>query len=149
MKAEQRPSGLSQPIEIPEWEYKFIVMDFMVRLPRTKSSHDVSWVIIGRLNEPTLIFFFYQQEIFNRKIIKMYTKEIDGWHGVPVAIASDKNASFKFRFQKEFSNVFRNKIEYEHHLGHVDQRTDRRIIQTIKLMLSACALDFKGSWTNH
>ena len=57
MKAEQRPSGLSQPIEIPEWEYKFIVMDFVVRLPRTKSSHDVSWVIIGRLNEPTHIFF--------------------------------------------------------------------------------------------
>lgn len=135
MKAEQRPSGLSQPIEIPEWEYKFIVMDFVVRLPRTKSSHDVSWVIIGRLNESTHIS--YQQEIFNRKIIKMYTKEIDGWHGVPVAIASDRDASFKFRFQKEFSNVFRNKIECEHHLGPVDQRTDRRIMHTIELTLSA------------
>nr|GEX95435.1 hypothetical protein [Tanacetum cinerariifolium] len=41
VKAEhQRPSGLLQQPEIPEWKWYKITMDFITKLPKTKSGHD-------------------------------------------------------------------------------------------------------------
>ncbi|GJW98357.1 putative reverse transcriptase domain-containing protein, partial [Tanacetum coccineum] len=39
----QRPSGLLQQPEIPEWKWDNITMDFITRLPRSKSRHDTIW----------------------------------------------------------------------------------------------------------
>ena len=52
VKAEhQRPSGLLQPLEIPEWKSEHLTMDFVVRLPRKKTNHDAIWIIINRLTK--------------------------------------------------------------------------------------------------
>ncbi|GJT56565.1 putative reverse transcriptase domain-containing protein [Tanacetum coccineum] len=48
VKAEhQRPSGLLQQPEIPEWKWDNITMDFIMKLPRTKSGHDTIWKALG------------------------------------------------------------------------------------------------------
>ncbi|GKD63797.1 putative reverse transcriptase domain-containing protein, partial [Tanacetum coccineum] len=52
VKAEhQRPSGLLQQPEIPEWKWKRISMDFITKLPRTDSGHDLIWVIVDKLTK--------------------------------------------------------------------------------------------------
>ncbi|GKE26974.1 putative reverse transcriptase domain-containing protein, partial [Tanacetum coccineum] len=44
VKAEhQRPLGLLQQPEIPEWKWDKITMDFITKLPKTKSGHDTIW----------------------------------------------------------------------------------------------------------
>ncbi|GKF09665.1 hypothetical protein Tco_0043889, partial [Tanacetum coccineum] len=40
----QRPSGLLQP-EIPEWKWENITMDFITKLPRTRSHRRLKEVI--------------------------------------------------------------------------------------------------------
>ncbi|GKA25387.1 putative reverse transcriptase domain-containing protein, partial [Tanacetum coccineum] len=46
VKAEhQRPSGLLQQPEIPVLKWEGIAMDFVTKLPRTSSGHDIIWVI--------------------------------------------------------------------------------------------------------
>nr|GEU73061.1 hypothetical protein [Tanacetum cinerariifolium] len=42
-----RPSGLLQQPEIPEWKWEGIVMDFVTKLPRTSSGHDTIGVEVG------------------------------------------------------------------------------------------------------
>ncbi|GJR73625.1 putative reverse transcriptase domain-containing protein [Tanacetum coccineum] len=44
MKAEhQRPLGLLQQHEIPEWKWDKITMDLITKLPRSRSGHDAIW----------------------------------------------------------------------------------------------------------
>jgi len=52
VKAEhQRPSGLMQKIEIPQWKWEEITMDFVVGLPKTQRGHDAIWVVVDRLTK--------------------------------------------------------------------------------------------------
>ncbi|GJW14299.1 putative nucleotidyltransferase, ribonuclease H [Tanacetum coccineum] len=52
VKAEhQRPSGLLQQPEIPEWKWENITMDFITKLPRTRNGHDAIWVVVDRLTK--------------------------------------------------------------------------------------------------
>ena len=52
VKAEhQVPSGLLQPIKIPEWKWNRIIMDFMVGLLVTGRKHDSVWVVVDRLTK--------------------------------------------------------------------------------------------------
>ena len=45
------PSGPLQPLNIPEWKWESIAMDFVVGLPRTLAGHDSIWVIIDKLTK--------------------------------------------------------------------------------------------------
>lgn len=47
----QRPAGLMQQLEIPQWKWEHITMDFLIGLPRTQKMHDAVWVIVDRLTK--------------------------------------------------------------------------------------------------
>ncbi|GAU51584.1 hypothetical protein TSUD_414280 [Trifolium subterraneum] len=47
----QKPSGLLQPLLIPEWKWDNIAMDFVGGLPKTAKGNEVIWVVVDRLNE--------------------------------------------------------------------------------------------------
>ena len=47
----QRPAGKLQSLDIPEWKWEKITMDFIVGLPRTSKGYDSIWVIVDRLTK--------------------------------------------------------------------------------------------------
>ncbi|GKE30424.1 putative reverse transcriptase domain-containing protein, partial [Tanacetum coccineum] len=49
--------------EIPEWKWDNITMDFIMKLPRTRSGYDVIWVIVDRLTK--LAYFLAIREDYN------------------------------------------------------------------------------------
>lgn len=52
IKAEhQRPAGELQPLEIPQWKWENISMDFSIGLLRTQVGHDAIWVIVDILTK--------------------------------------------------------------------------------------------------
>ncbi|XP_075473834.1 uncharacterized protein LOC142504875 [Primulina tabacum] len=50
VKAEhQRPGGLLQPLEIPEWKWEHISMDFVVGLPKSRQGQDGIWITVDKV----------------------------------------------------------------------------------------------------
>ncbi|GKA59205.1 putative nucleotidyltransferase, ribonuclease H [Tanacetum coccineum] len=97
VKAEhQRPSGLLQQPEIPEWKWDKITMDFITKLPRSKSGHDTIWVIVDRLTK-SAHFLAIREDYSTEKLAKIYIDEIVARHGVPVSIISDRDGRFTSR----------------------------------------------------
>ncbi|TYK23436.1 pol protein [Cucumis melo var. makuwa] len=47
----QRPTGLLQPLSVPEWKWENVSMDFITGLPRTLRGFIVIWVVVDRLTK--------------------------------------------------------------------------------------------------
>nr|GEU82944.1 hypothetical protein [Tanacetum cinerariifolium] len=98
VKAEhQKPSGLLQQPEIPEWKWEKITMDFVSGLPRTPCGYDSIWVIVDRLTK-SVHFLLMKKTDSIEKLAQLYLKEIVCRHGVPVLIISDRDNLFTSRF---------------------------------------------------
>nr|GEZ51727.1 retrotransposon protein, putative, Ty3-gypsy subclass [Tanacetum cinerariifolium] len=80
VKAEhQKPSGLLQQPEIPEWKWEKITMDFINKLPRTHSGHDSIWVIVDRLTK-SAYFLAVRKDYKREKLARLYINEIIARH---------------------------------------------------------------------
>ncbi|GJZ51261.1 putative reverse transcriptase domain-containing protein [Tanacetum coccineum] len=94
VKAEhQRPSGLLQHPEIPEWKWERIEMDFVMKLPRTSSGHDIIWVIVDRLTK--FAYFLPMRGDYKMdRLVRLYLNEIVARNDVPISIISDRDSRF-------------------------------------------------------
>ena len=98
VKAEHKvPSGLLQPIRIPEWKWNQITMDFVVGLPLIGRKHDLVWVVVDRLTRSTHSLPVRTDYLLN-KMAELYIKEIVRLHGIPKSIISDRDPRFISRF---------------------------------------------------
>ncbi|GJY06995.1 putative reverse transcriptase domain-containing protein, partial [Tanacetum coccineum] len=92
VKAEhQRPLSLLQQLEIPKWKWENITMDFIIKLPRTRSGNDAIWVVVDRLTK-SAHFLAICEDYSTNKLARLYTDEIVTRHGVTVSIISDRDA---------------------------------------------------------
>ena len=98
MKAEhQKPSSLLQPLEIPEWKWEHITMNFVLGLPHIQKSHDAVWVIVDRLIKSTHLLPTNMRYTL-KKLAQLYMDEIVRLHGIPTSIISNRDPRFVSRF---------------------------------------------------
>ncbi|KAD5317986.1 hypothetical protein E3N88_17932 [Mikania micrantha] len=129
VKAEhQKPYGYVQPLELPEWKWEHITVDFITKLPRTAKRHDTIWVIVDRLTK-SAHFLPIKETYTSERLSELFVKEIVTRHGVPVTIVSDRDTSTAYHPQTDGQS--------------------ERTIQTLEDMLRACIIDFGGSWGDH
>ena len=94
VKAEhQKPMGLLQPLNIPEWKWEEIAMDFVVGLPVAPGGYDSVWVIIDRLTK-SAHFIPVKTRYTAADYAELFVKEIVRLHGVPISIVSDRGPQF-------------------------------------------------------
>ncbi|GJR73921.1 putative reverse transcriptase domain-containing protein [Tanacetum coccineum] len=111
VKAEhQRPSGLLQQPEIPEWKSEGIAMDFVTKLPRTSSRHDTIWVIVDRLTK-SVHFLPMCEDYKMDRLARLYLNEIVVRHGVPVSIISDRDSWFTSRFWQSMQETLGTRLD--------------------------------------
>ena len=93
----QKPAGLLQPLEVVEWKWEHITMDFVTYFPWTQRRHDVVWVIVDRLTKSTH-FLAVRMTFTLEELCRLYIREIVWLHGVPVSIVSDRDPKFTTQF---------------------------------------------------
>nr|GEY82449.1 retrotransposon protein, putative, Ty3-gypsy subclass [Tanacetum cinerariifolium] len=127
-KAEhQRPSGLLQQHEIPEWKWEGIAIDFVTKLPRTSSRHDTIWVIVDRLTKSAYFLPMHEDYKMDR-LARLYLNEIVARHGVSISIIS--NCDSRFTSRKCRSSIMWAKVGEGHLIGpELVQDTTKKISQ--------------------
>ncbi|KAD5960567.1 hypothetical protein E3N88_12039 [Mikania micrantha] len=90
-----------QPLEVPEWKWEHITMNFITKLPRTAKRHDTMWVIVDRLTK-SAHFLPIREMYMPERLSELLVKEIVTRHGVPISIVSDQDTRFTSRFWKQF-----------------------------------------------
>nr|GEW00481.1 putative reverse transcriptase domain-containing protein [Tanacetum cinerariifolium] len=125
-----------------------ITMDFVSGLPRTPSGYDLIWVIVDRLTK-SAHFLPMKKTDSIEKLDQQYLKESICRHGVPVSIILDRDSLFTSRFWKTLQESLGTQLNLStaYHPEMDGQR--ERMIQTLKDMLRACAIDFGNSWDQH
>ncbi|GKA30763.1 putative reverse transcriptase domain-containing protein [Tanacetum coccineum] len=137
VKAEhQKPSGLLQQPEIPEWKWEEIAMDFVTKLPRTSSGHDKIWVIMDRLTK-SAHFLPMCEDYKMERLARLYLNEIVARHGVPISIISDCNSRFTSRFWQSIQEALGTRLDMSTNYHPQTDGQSECTIQTLEYMLRA------------
>jgi hypothetical protein len=112
IKAEhQRPAGLLQPLQIPQWKWEEIGMDFIVGLPRTRAGYDSIWVVVDRLTKAT--HFIPVKTTYNSAVLaELYMSRIVCLHGIPKKIISDRGTQFTSHFWQQLHEALGTHLKF-------------------------------------
>ena len=144
----QRPAGTLQPLEIPEWKWEQITMDFVSGLPKSPTNHDSIWVIVDRLTK-TAHFIPILMTYSMDRLAELYVQHIVRLHGVPKSIVSDRDTRFTSKFWKSLQDALGTRLKFSSVFHPQTDGQSERTIQILEDMLRACAIDFPGSWEKY
>ncbi|GKA07378.1 putative reverse transcriptase domain-containing protein [Tanacetum coccineum] len=118
----QKPSGLLVQLEIPEWKWEKITMDFITKLSKTANGYDTIWVIVDCLTK-SAHFLPMRETDPMEKFTSLF------WQALHKALGTRLDMSMAYHPQTDGQS--------------------QRTIQTLEDMLRACVLDFGKSWDRH
>ena len=84
---------LSHNIELTEWKWEMINMDFITSLTRSCMQHDYIWVIVDRMKKSTY-FLPVSTTHSTEDYAKWYIQEVVRLHGVPISTILDRGVQF-------------------------------------------------------
>jgi hypothetical protein len=141
----QRPAGLLQPLQISEWKYNEIGMDFIVGLPRTRTGYDSIWLVVDRLTKAA--HFIPVKTTYNNAVLaELYMAQIVCLHGVPKKIVSDRGTQFTSHFWQQLHEALGTHLNFSSTYHPQTDGQIERTNQILKDMLRACALQDKIGW---
>ncbi|GJY01639.1 putative reverse transcriptase domain-containing protein [Tanacetum coccineum] len=142
VKAEhQRPSGLLVQLEIPQWKWNNITMDFVTKLPKSSQGYDTIWVIVDRLSK-SAIFTPMRETNSMEKLGSMYLKEVVARHRIPVSIICDRDPRLASNFERSLQKTLGTNLDMSTLYHPQTDGQSERTIQNLEDMLHACVIDF-------
>jgi hypothetical protein len=145
VKAEhQRPAGLLQPLQVPEWKWEEIAMNFIVCWLRTQSGYDSIWVVVDRLTK-VAHFIPVKTTYSGPQLIELYMSRIVCLHGVLKKIVSDRGTQFTLMFWERLHETLDTQLRFSSaYHPQIDGQTER-VNQILEDMLRVCALQYGRS----
>ncbi|XP_074297160.1 uncharacterized protein LOC141627849 [Silene latifolia] len=141
----KRPQGKVQALEVAEWTWESISMDFIVGLPRSKKGNNMIWVIVDRLTKPA--HFIPMKDTWSKaELAKAYRKNVLKLYGIPKDIVSDRDSRFISKFWQEMQESLGTKLKMSTVFYHVADGQTELTIHMLEDMHKPCILEFGGSW---
>lgn len=126
----QQPYIELQQLEIPEWKWDKIMMDFVTKLPKTSRGNNLIQVILDQFTKSTH-FLATKENQKLEKHEKMYVEEIITQHGMPLSMILDRDSQFTSRFQPKLQEELGTRV----HLSTAyHPQTDAQNDRTIKTL---------------
>ena len=144
----QKPAGLMQPLEVPEWKWDSISMDFVTGLPNTVKGYDSIWVIVDRLTK-SAHFIPINITYPVAKLAEIYVSVIVKLHGIPMSIVSDRDPRFTSEFWKSLQVSLGSKLRLSSAYHPQTDGQTERTIQSLEDLLRSCVLEQGGSWDTY
>ncbi|TPX47206.1 hypothetical protein SeLEV6574_g02779 [Synchytrium endobioticum] len=101
------PAGSLLPLPVPERNWQHLTMDFMIKLPPSKSDDSILVVVDRRSKAAT--FIPINEAITAEATARLICNRIICQHGVPQSITTDRGPQFKSRFWKALLNLLGSK----------------------------------------
>jgi transposase InsO family protein len=136
---------LLQPLQVPEWKWEAIAMDFIVGLPRTQLRYDSIWVIVDRLTN-VAHFIPVKTTYSGLQQVELYMSRIVCLHGVPKKIVSDRETQFTSKFWERLHETLDTQLRFSSANHPQTDGQTKRVNQILEDMLRACALQYGRSW---
>jgi hypothetical protein len=112
-------------LQVPEWKWEEIAMDFIVLLPRTQSGYDSIWVIVDRLTKMAH-FTPVKTTYSGPQLAELYVSRIVCLYGVPKKIASDRGTQFTSRFWERLHEALDTQLRFSSaYHSQTDGQTER------------------------
>jgi hypothetical protein len=113
VKAEQkRLECLLKPLEILEWKWEHITMDFMVGLTRTPRGKDAIWFVVDRLTK-SANFIPMKATKSAEELVPLYMKEVLRLHDIPKCFIFYQDCKFVSKFWWCFHDALGTKFSLE------------------------------------
>jgi hypothetical protein len=95
-----KPGGLLQLLNIPDWKWDDISMDFIVGVPMTAHKFDLIWMIVDRFTK--LAHFIVVNTRYDaQKYAELYVAHVICSHEVPKMIISDRGSQSVTHFWEQ------------------------------------------------
>ena len=103
VKAEKKKSGgLLHPLEVPQWKWESVSMDFVDGLPRSRKGNTGIWVVVDRLTK-SAHFIPIKSKRMAAWLASVYLREIVRLHGILSSIVSDRDPIFTSDFLEKLT----------------------------------------------
>jgi hypothetical protein len=132
-------------LQVPEWKWEEIAMNFIMGLPRTQSHYDSIWVVVDRLTK--VAHFILVKTTYSRpQLVELYMLRIVCLYGVPKKIVSDKGTQFTLKFWERLHETLDTQLRFSSAYHPQTDGQTERVNQILEDMLRACALQYGRSW---
>jgi hypothetical protein len=132
-------------LQVPEWKWKEIAMDFIMGLLRTQSGYDSIWVIVDRLTK-VAHFIPVKTTYSGPQLAELYMSRIVYLHRVLKKIVSDRGTQFTSRFWERLHEALDTQLHFSSAYHPQTDGQTERVNQILEDMLRICALQYGRRW---
>jgi hypothetical protein len=126
-------------LQVPEWKWEEITIDFIVGLLRTQSGYDSIWVIVDHITK-VAHFTPVKTTYSELQLTELYMSRIICLHGVPKKIVSNRGTQFTLKFWERLHETLDTQLHFSYaYHAQTDGQTER-VNQNLEDMLRDCAL---------